>query len=108
MKLRFKIAVGVAGLLLATGGALLWVAQSGWLRERVRLAVISEAEKVIGGKTELGAFRWDWRSRTVEADALVVHGTEPAGVAPLLTIDRIQAQLRILSFLSRTVAIESI
>ncbi len=103
-----KIAAGVTVFLIALAAGLVWVAQSDWLRDRVREAVVSQAEKVTGGKAELGAFRWDWRSMTVEADRLTIHGTEPAGVAPLLTVERVRARLRVLSFLSRTVAIESI
>jgi len=108
MKFRTRLGLGAGALLVVAGGTLLWVAQSDWLRDRVRLAVVTEAEKVSGGRVELGAFRWDWGALTVEAERLTVHGTEPAGVAPLLTVERIEAKLRILSFLSRTVAIEKI
>ena len=108
MKLRTKLAAAAGALMVAGIGALVWVVQSDWLREQVRLAVISEAEKVVGGKTELGAFRWDWSARTLEADHLVIHGTEPAAAAPLLTVERVRAQLRVISFLSRAVSIESI
>ena len=108
MRLRAKIAWAAGAFLVASAGALVWVAQSDWLRERVRLEVVTEAEKVTGGKVELSGFRWDWHSMTIEADRLVVHGTEPAGTAPLLAVYRVLAQLRIVSFFSQTVAIESI
>lgn len=100
--------VTVAALLLAAGAAVYWVAQSDWLRERIRREVIAETEMVTGGKVELGAFRWNWHTMTVEADRLVVHGSEPVGVAPLLSVAHIRAQLRIVSFFSRTIAVESV
>jgi translocation and assembly module TamB len=103
---KWLLGSGVFALLFVA--ALAWVAQSDWLRDRVRLAVVSQAEKLTGGKAELGAFLWDWRTLTVEADRLVVHGTEPAGTAPLLSVERIRARLRVLSFLSRAIAIQSV
>lgn len=106
--MRGRILWGAGLAALAGAGALLWVAQSDWLREQVRVAVISEAGRVTGGRVELGTFQWNWRRRTVEARGLVIHGTEPRGTAPLLSVDRVEAQLRILSFVSHTVAIESV
>jgi translocation and assembly module TamB len=108
MKVVRRLAIAALILLVVAAGALYWVAQSDWLRERVRRGVIAQAEKLTGGRVELGAFRWDWRRVTVEADRFIVHGTEPAGTMPLLSVEKAEAQLRILSFLSRTVAIESI
>ena len=108
MRLWRWFAIALAVVLVGGAAALYWVAQSDWLRGRVRRELIAEGEKITGGKVELGAFRWDWHTMTVEADRLVVHGSEPLGVAPLLSLERAEARLRILSFLSRTIAIESI
>jgi len=108
MRMPTKIALGIVALLVLLVAAGVWIAQSDWLRDRVRLAIIAGTQRITGGRIELEQFRWDWHTMTVEADHLVIHGTEPAGVAPLLTVDRIQARLRIISFFSRTIAIESI
>jgi translocation and assembly module TamB len=108
VKIPKKTLAGLALLLTVTAAALLWVAQSDWLRDRVRRAMVAEVEKVTGGRAELGAFRWDWRDMTVEADRLVIHGSEPSSSAPLLSVERVRARLRILSFLSRTLAIEGV
>jgi translocation and assembly module TamB len=108
VRLWKRIGAAACIALLGSVAALYWVARSDWLRDRVRRELVAEAETVIGGKVELGAFRWDWRTFTAEAERFVVHGGEPSGVAPLLSVRRIQVQLRIVSFLSRIVALQSV
>jgi translocation and assembly module TamB len=97
--------------LISIGGAILLVAiavavgvvmvQSGWLRERIRTRLVEEATKAIGGKVEIGALRLDWKTLTAEADNLVIHGTEPAGAAPLLAVKHVAIGFKVISFLER-------
>jgi translocation and assembly module TamB len=75
--------------------------RSGWLLEKIRERVVAEAEKATGGKVEIGALRLDWRTVTAEIDNLVIHGTEPAGAAPLLAVRRVAIGFKILSFVER-------
>src|SRR5689334_9350949 len=86
------IAVAVTGV---------YVAQSGWLREKVRQRIVDEASRASGGRVEIGPFRFDWKTLTAELDNVVVHGTEPEGQAPLLAIDRVVVELRIISLVER-------
>ncbi len=51
---------------------------------------------------ELGAFRLDWRTLTAELDNVVLHGKEPPGVVPFLTIKRLVIGFRILSLMEKT------
>ena len=102
---QLRWAFGILAILVM---AAIWVAQSGWLRERIRAGIIEQAAKATGGKVDLGAFRFDWRTLTVEIDRLVIHGTEPAGQAPLLRIERVKARLRIDSFLRREIHIVNV
>jgi translocation and assembly module TamB len=93
---------GVA-LVIAILLSAVFVARSDWFRERIRLAIVSQIETATGGKAELGAFRFDWSTLTAQVDRLVVHGAEPAGQAPLLSVDRLTVVLRIVSLLGRDV-----
>lgn len=106
---KWLLWIGVPAVLLIFAGlAAVWVAQSDWLRERVRRGAIEQAELATGGRVEIGAFRFDWPTMTAEFDRFAIHGTEPAGEAPLLTIDKVVAGLRVFSVLSRDVRIRSI
>src|SRR3954467_14327455 len=84
------------------------VAQSDWLREKIRLAVVEQAEKATGGRVELRKFQLDWTGLTADVDGLVIHGTEPSGQAPFLAVDHATIGFRIISLLTRDVRLERI
>jgi translocation and assembly module TamB len=109
MTRRGRIALMIA---LITAGAVIAVVaiavvagvvvlRSDWLRENVRERVVAEAEKATGGKVEIGALEWDWKTLTAEIDNLTIHGTEPADAAPLLAVKRVVIGFKVLSFLER-------
>jgi len=84
------------------------IVRSGWLREHVRQRLVTEVERATGGRAEIGAFDFDWRSLTVRVDDLVIHGTEPSGAPPLLRISSVTAVLKVVSFLERLTDIQSV
>jgi len=88
-------------VLLLLAGAGIFVARSAWLEEKVRERIVSEAERSTGGRVEIGAFAFDWNTLTARLDQLTIHGTEPAGEAPLLTVNRVAIGLKINSMLER-------
>ncbi len=77
------------------------VIRSEWFRAQIQERVIAEAEKATGGKVEIGGLRWDWKTLTAELDNLTIHGTEPAGAAPLLAVKRVTIGFKVLSFVER-------
>ena len=108
-----------ARILLTTAGSVLilallasvtgyFVAQSDWLREKLRVEVIEQAEKATGGRVEIGAFRLDWRLLTIDLDRLVIHGSEAAQQAPLLAVERATIGLRIISLFTRDIRLDRI
>jgi translocation and assembly module TamB len=80
-----------------------YVARSAWLREKVRVRIVEQAQQATGGRVEIGAFDFDWRTLTAELDNLTIHGTEPAGQAPLLAVDRVIVGLHVVSLIERSV-----
>jgi translocation and assembly module TamB len=92
--------VGVAALAIL---GVVAVVRSAWFREKVRERIVEQSERATGGRVEIAAFDFDWRTLTAELDHLVIHGTEPAGQAPLLATDRVIVGLRIVSLLERNV-----
>jgi len=81
--------------------AVIGIARSDWLREKFRERIVTEAEQATGGRVEIGAFKLDWSTLTAEIDNLTIHGTEPAGTAPLLAVKRVAIGFRIVSLMKR-------
>ena len=106
-----KAVIGVAGLvtlvlLVAAAGVV--VLRSDWFREKVRERIVSEVEKAINGRVELGRFQFEWTTLTAELDDVTIHGTEPPGQAPLLAVKRLLVGLKIISMAERTFNIASL
>lgn len=103
-----KIALGLAALLIAVAVAGIFIARSDWLREKVRVRIVSEIERSTGGNVEIRAFRWDWKSLTAELDDVVLHGTEPVAGPPLLRVKTLAVGLKIVSLWKRDIDIASL
>lgn len=88
--------------------AAIFVAQSSWLREQVRERMVAEAETATGGNVEIGSFQFNWQNLTAHVNSFVIHGTEPAGSPPLLRVQSITVQLKVISFLKQIVDVESV
>ena len=95
-------------LVLIAGVSVLLIARSDWLREKLRTAVIEQAEKATGGRVEIKQFHLDWTGLTAEVDGLVIHGTEPANVAPMLAVDHVTIGIRIISLWTRDIRLSRI
>ena len=95
-------------VLLVVAGAGLFVAQSNWLRERLRTAILSQLETATGGRVEAGSFQFDWHRLTAELNHLVIHGKETPDQAPLLTIDQLVVGLKVISLIRRDIDVSNI
>lgn len=94
---------GVAVLAVLLYGGWWWMLRSGWLREKLRARVVQEVEKATGGKAELGRLDFDPGLLWATVERFTLHGTEPAGAAPLVSAERVHVELKILSFLKKSV-----
>lgn len=105
MSRRTKIALGIAGglvgLLLLLGLIGVDIAQSDWLREKVRIRIVTELETATGGEVTIGKFKFDWKTLTAELDDVIIHGTEPRTGPPLLRVRTLVMGLKIISLAKR-------
>jgi translocation and assembly module TamB len=112
MKLSRKtigMTLALAGVLLCVlAVASLWVLQSNWFRDQVRRRIVVQVESATGGKVEIAAFDYDWRALTADLRGLVIHGTEPAGAAPLASVDTARITIRIISILERSADVSAV
>ena len=101
--ISLRAVVAIAILLAAAALSLVMVLRSGWFQERVRARVIAEIENATGGRVEIGEFHFDWERLTATIGPLVLHGTEPPGEPPLLSVRSVTVGLRVISLLERKV-----
>ncbi|MDQ6676881.1 MAG: translocation/assembly module TamB domain-containing protein [Acidobacteriota bacterium] len=108
VKVLLGVAGGIAVLLIAVALTGVYIAQSDWLREKLRTAIVAQLEKTTGGRAEIRKFKFDWKTLTAELDDVVLHGTEPAGSPPLLRIKTLVVGFKIISLAKRDVDIATL
>src|SRR5580704_7006092 len=94
-----NVAIALGALILALAIAGVLVVRSAWFQNYVKQTIITSTEDSTGGKVEVGTFHFDWRHLTAVVTDLVIHGTEPAGSAPLVRVARVQLNLRLFTSL---------
>jgi translocation and assembly module TamB len=88
--------------------ALAWYTTTNSFQQLVRRRVIASLEKVTGGHVELGEFHTIPFRLRVDARNLTIHGREASDQIPFLRVDRVQAELKIISLLSTTIGLHSL
>jgi translocation and assembly module TamB len=107
-KWLLRAALFLLALCLLLAVALMLYVRSDSFARYIQRRVIDEVERASGGRAEMERFRFDGRSLKVAVDGFVLHGKEPAGEPPLFQVKEIEADLKILSFLSQRVDLESL
>ena len=87
-------------LLLVTAS---WYTTTGDFQRRVGAKVVSVLEDATGGRVELGHLSFNLWHLAIEADNLVIHGTEGPEEMPYLSAAKILVRVKINTFLSHTV-----
>ena len=106
---RLRRVLVIAGLLLVV--ALVGVGiylNSDSFRETVRQRVITELRQMTGGKVDLESFSWKLSTLEFEARNVTIHGREATGEVPYAHADRILVDVKIVSFFSRKISLESV
>jgi translocation and assembly module TamB len=92
----------VALILLLIAGAAFYTTTTDF-QHRVGGEVVKVLEDSTGGRVELRHLSFDLWHLAIEADGLVIHGTEAVGQAPYLSAEKILLRVTIHTFLSHTV-----
>lgn len=80
-----------------------WYTTTSDFEHRVRAKVVEVLEDSTGGRVDLRALHFSLWHLAIEADGLVIHGTEGPGEMPYLSADRLLVRVKINTFLSHTV-----
>jgi translocation and assembly module TamB len=94
---KYALAVFGAGLVLLLGG--LWYTTTDSFQAYVRRRLITEVERITGGRAEIGSFHVVPFHMQVEVRDITVRGTEPPGDVPLAHADHLFAKVKVISFL---------
>ncbi len=97
------IGASILVLLIVLVLGLSWYTTTADFQRRVGEKVVSVLEDSTGGKVELGHISLNLWHLAIEADNLVIHGTEGPGEMPYLSAAKIFLRLRIHTFLSHAV-----
>ena len=89
-------------------GLLGWYVTTDSFQQTIRRRVIASLEKVTGGRVELGEFHTIPFRLRVDARNLTIHGREAKDQIPFFRVDRLQAELKIISLLSTTIGLHSL
>jgi translocation and assembly module TamB len=96
--------IGITLIALAIWAA--WFFTSSGFRHFMRGRLEAKIEQATGGKATIGDLRWNLSRMEFEADDVTIHGTEAPPEKPFVHVDRIFAQLKIVSFVQREVDFE--
>ncbi|HYZ83517.1 MAG TPA: hypothetical protein VE621_03920, partial [Bryobacteraceae bacterium] len=107
MSRPWKITLWIGGILTALIGivivAALLILPSEWFYKKVRERIITEVERVTGGRVEIGRFHFDWKAMEATVSPFVLHGKEPPGEAPLVRIESLSLGLKVISLWKRDI-----
>jgi translocation and assembly module TamB len=107
-RILWKLFLGFCVFSLIGFGLLGWYVTTDSFQRRVRRRVIASAEKLTGGRVELGELHTIPFRLRVDARNLTIHGREAKDQAPFLHVDRVQAEMKIISLLSTTIGLHSL
>jgi translocation and assembly module TamB len=96
-RLLRNVAIGFAAFIVVLSVAVIVTVQTDWFREYVKRQIVVAAEQGTGGKVEIGSLAFDWKRLRAVVSGLVIHGKEPAGSAPWISVRRIELEFRIFS-----------
>ena len=94
---RYLLITAGVGLVALLAG--LWYTTTASFQTYVRRRMISEVERITGGRAEIGSFHIVPFHLQVEVRNITVHGKESADEVPLAHADSLLAQLKVISFL---------
>lgn len=94
---RYLLITAVAGLL--TLGGLGWYATTDSFQQAVRSRLVAELEHVTGGRVELGSIHTIPFHFQVDVRNLTIHGKGSPTEVPYVHIDRLVAQIKLISIL---------
>ena len=103
-----NLLVGVIAVVLIAAGAAVWYVHTDSFQRMVSARLVSALENITGGRVELAKLSIVPFRFRVEVHDLTIHGTEPAGEVPYAHVDRLTAEIKIISIFERQYGFHSL
>ena len=100
------VGIGLLLIVLIAAAALLLHSQR--FHEYVLAKIEQTASESTGGKVTIQSFNFHWSNLSADIYGLVIHGREKPGTQPLLAVDRLFVDVRIISLLHKQVDLNEI
>jgi translocation and assembly module TamB len=107
-RILWKLFLGFCIFTLVAFSLLAWYVTTDSFQQLVRRRVVASVEKITGGRVELGELHTIPFRLRVDARNLTIHGKEASDQVPFVHVDRLQAELKIISLLSTTIGLHSL
>ncbi len=107
-RILWRLFLWFCGFSLVAFALLGWYVTTDSFQRWVRRRVVASFEKMTGGRVELGEIHAIPFRLRVDARDLTIHGREAPDQIPFLRVDRVQAEMKIISILSTTVGLHSL
>lgn len=99
----------VAAMVMAVMlGGLAWYATTNSFQAMVRRRLVAELERITGGRVELGGLHTTPFRLRVDVRDLTIHGLEKPGEVPYAHVDRLVAEVKIISVLGAEFGFRSV
>ena len=85
-----------------------WWVTTDSFQQRVRRRVVAALEEATGGRVELGELHTIPFRLRVDGRNLTIHGREAAGEVPFVQVERVQAELKIISLFEKSIGLHSL
>lgn len=97
--LLFVVACAIAGFL---------VLRSRWFHQYILAQIVSRAEQATGAKVQVGDFSFHLSTLRVDLYRIAIYGTEPNPAPPLLRVNHVGANLKIVSLIERKFGLRAV
>jgi translocation and assembly module TamB len=104
----WKYLLAFVAICVAAFGFLAWYVTTDSFRQIVLRRLVASLESATGGRVEIGSFHTIPMRLRVEVRDLTIHGRESADQVPYLHVDRLQAELKIISLFEKEVGLRTL
>src|SRR5689334_1324120 len=102
------IFVGIGVLLIAIIAGAFFLMRSKGFHNFVLAKIEQVASESTGGRVTVQSYDFHWSNLSADLFGVVIHGREKAGTQPLLEVDRLFVDVRIISLLRKEVDVNEI
>jgi translocation and assembly module TamB len=107
-RILLKLFLGFCLFSMVAFSLLGWYVTTDSFQQLARRRVVSSVEKIVGGRVDLGELHTTPFRLRVDARNLTIHGREAPDQVPFLHVDRLEAEMKIISLLSTTIGLHSL